>query len=632
MKFNKIIILAAFFLMLTSCDNFEEINTDPNAATPEQVMPEYFLNQSILGAQMNPDTAERAFVLYWKTAGRQQGDNGSFSTGDYSDGWSSNYWNDLSRWLKSANLAISVGEEKAENGTATEYNNNIIQAARIWRAYLLSELADNWGPAPLDGFQGVNPSFSSVKDVYYYMLDELKDAVSKMDVSIVVAEEKTKNIDIAYQMDWENWVRYANSMRMRLAMRLSEVDAAKAQSEFEDAVATNMYIEEADQNFDVVEQAGWDGLTGVMSRPWNQQILSETMNNLMIGLGGVSSTDQLPSYLDTHVKPADYIGLKFADQYPTKINDPYVGYFFDGLHNTIDPRAYKLFYIPGDVQGGLIPESFIVDDSEMERKMKYADGSEVLVNTKYTWSTYPLGEWGTAEALNEVAGYAQFAPSLVKGYRNSSSERIFFASWESYFLIAEAAVRGWTVPMAAEAAYNRGIEDSFAYNGVSSFYGDYISSTDYNRLGTSVSFSHTVEPPASYTMNYTDGKTGQSGTVTINYPDNTLYQNGTVKNDQLTKIITQKFIANMPWLPLESWNDHRRLGLPFFENPAVEKPIPNLPALNSSNYNTSSVEFLPQRLPYPSGFRNNDPEGYQKAVQLLDGADKVLTPLWWAQH
>lgn len=62
-------------------------------------MPEYFLNNALVNAQMNPDTAERSFVLYWKTAGRQQYTTG-ISGGTYSDDWSTVYWNDLSNWLK----------------------------------------------------------------------------------------------------------------------------------------------------------------------------------------------------------------------------------------------------------------------------------------------------------------------------------------------------------------------------------------------------------------------------------------------------------------------------------------------------------------------------------------------------
>src|SRR5690606_14909531 len=168
--------------------------------------------------------------------------------------------------------------------------------------------------------------------------------------------------------------------------------------------------------------------------------------------------------------------------------------------------------------------------------------------------------------------------------------------------------------------------------GVSQYLGSYLSSQDYNRAGTSVSWNHTVEPPATMVMDYVDGYTGTSGTVTISYPNNTIYKGGAVKNDLLTKVITQKFISHTPWLPLEAWNDQRRLGLPFFENPAIENALPDLPALNQSNYMTNSLKFFTQRLKFPSSLGNNSPAGYQQAVELLGGPDEVLTPLWWAQH
>ncbi|MNF08191.1 hypothetical protein D3C80_2085550 [compost metagenome] len=56
-----------------------------------------------------------------------------------------------------------------------------------------------------------------------------------------------------------------------------------------------------------------------------------------------------------------------------------------------------------------------------------------------------------------------------------------------------------------------------------------------------------------------------------------------------------------------------------------------LPALNSSNYMTGNIKFLPQRLKYPSSLRNNNPAGYGQAVGALNGLDEILTPLWWAQ-
>jgi hypothetical protein len=74
--------------------------------------------------------------------------------------------------------------------------------------------------------------------------------------------------------------------------------------------------------------------------------------------------------------------------------------------------------------------------------------------------------------------------------------------------LAEAALKGWSVPMSDVTAYNKGIQDSFAYNGVSQFYTQYIASTDYNRDGTSVAYTHVTEPGISHTMNYKDPATG----------------------------------------------------------------------------------------------------------------------------
>jgi hypothetical protein len=167
---------------------------------------------------------------------------------------------------------------------------------------------------------------------------------------------------------------------------------------------------------------------------------------------------------------------------------------------------------------------------------------------------------------------------------------------------------------------------------VSNYLSTYLASDDYNRVGTCVDWNNTTEPPASFTASYVDGITNTPGTKSISYPTNNLYKAGSLKNDPLTKIITQKFIAQTPWLPLETWNDHRRLGLPFFENVVLESPINTLPALNTGNMNTSSVKFFPQRIIYPSSLRNSNVNGYNEAVSELGGADGTLTPLWWAQQ
>jgi len=619
---------------LASCSKFDEINVDPLKVNESQVQIEYLFNNALIGAQQDPHIAERVFVLYWKTASRQQLANG-LSTGSANDGWSVDYWGRgyASQWLNNINKAIQIGESRIEDNSAKEHINNIVQISRIWRVYLLSELTDNFGPMPIDGFKEINPEYNSVKDVYYFMLNELKDATSKINTSIAIPND-VKKFDNAYGFDYEQWTRYANSMRLRLAMRLSEVDPSKAQSEFESAVSTNLLLTDAADNFAIQEKGGWDPLSGVMSREWNGQVLSATLNNLYQGLGGVRSQDQLTSSFHSAIKAENYIGKRFLDHYSTLTNDPSAGYFFDGLPYSIDPRAYKTFYIPGDVTNPIWSNyPSWTDDAKTTTATFTRTGGDITIDTKNTWSTFAIGDFGAKGSANGIRNIQiGKIPGLAQNFRNSENKRIFFASWETYFLLAEGAVRGWNAGITAQTAYEDGIKASFAYWGVSTHASAYLASETYNRVGTSVKFTHTTEPGASRTMNYVDGYTGATGTVSIAYPVNTIYKNGTVRNDALTKIITQKYIANMPWLPLESWNDHRRLGLPFFENPAVENPIPNLPNLNSGNYTTNSIKNFPQRLPYPSSFREADPEGYQQAVSLLGGEDAVLTPLWWAKQ
>ena len=633
-KINKLLTTTlAAATLFAGCSKFDEINENPFGAGPQQVQVEYFINGSIIGAQQDPHIAERIYVLYWMTAGHMNW-GGGISSGGYNDGWSSDYWSRgyMSGWLSAINSAIEVAETQIASGNIKEYTHNLLQVARIWRVYLMSELADTFGPIPLDGFKGQNPSYSSVQEVYYYLLDELKSASSELDLNVVAGANLTK-FDPAYGFDFAKWQKYANSMRMRLSMRLSEVDANKAKTEFE-AAAAGPYINTADATFKVAERGGWDPLSGVMTREWNPFFISATLNNLYIGLGGIESTDQLNASYAGYVKPANYIGIRYEDQFTTLTNDPSAGYWLDGLPNVIDPRAYKAFIIPGDFTNpnfNAYP-SWTTSARTTERNLMNPDGSVFkTINAAYTWNASVNGDWGAKGSRNQLRAFEGTMPRLANNFRNSTNSRIFFAPWESEFLIAEAAVRGWNVSKSAQQAYEDGIRASFEYWNLSAWVAEYLASQSYNRAGTSVNWGHTAEPPATHTMTYVNGKTNAPGTVEIKYPDNHLYENGSVKNDALTKIITQKFLAQVPWLPLETWSDHRRLGLPFFENPAVENPLPNMPTLNAGNIMTSRVQNFPQRVRYPSSLANTNAEGYQQAVNALGGPDDVMTPLWWAQ-
>lgn len=649
---NKLFLGLGFCAGLVSCSDFDEVNTNPTAAGEEYVKPQYALNNSIGQAQMNPGTAERIVVYNWASAARICGEMSFLNVGRYSDDYTSSYYYpDLSASIKNATLAITAVENQLEAATTTahekEFFPNVKQFARIWRAYLISEFVDNFGPYPIESFLGENPVFNSEKDDYEFILKELKEAAAAINTSVlpVEAEGKCAPFDNV-KYDPVKWQKYANSLRMRLAMRLSNIDKATAQAEFEDAAKGNKILT-ADDMFAVKENDGWDVFSGVYTRSFDDQVLSSTVANLLTNLGGVKVTEQR-SDLASYVKPANYLGIKYDRHYVANTDNPTKQYWLDGMPENLDPRALKIFCLPDDENAENYIDKYndrtakdfvlyTVDENGNPIPNKDNPG-EIKIDATRCWNGYPAGSrggWSPTLAYNQLVtnGYGPGCtlPMLGKDYCKGKS-RIFFAAWETYFLLAEASLYGWNTGTTAKEAYENGIKASFEYFGVSEYVNDYLNSTNYNRVGTSVKFDHTTEPTAEQ-MTYVDGYSKEQKTVTYEYPtaSKTLY--GKALNDHLTKIITQKFIAQTPYLVLEMWSDFRRLGLPFFEIPANESSMTGSDMVNVWNPNSwkdgQKWEFYPQRMRYPSSLENADPEGYKQAVELLGGSDNIITPLWW---
>lgn len=656
MKDIKTIILGlGACTALFSCSDFDEVNTSPITATIEYVKPQFALNNSIAQAKMDPGVSERIVVYNWGSAARVIGEMSFLNVGRYSDDYTSSYYYPcICNSIKNATLAINTADQQLASGTATAHEQkffpNVKQFARIWRAYLISEFTDNFGPYAIEGFMGENPVFNSEKEVYAFILKELKEASEAIDTSVEAEGDEGSCDTFGNNFNATKWKKLANSLRMRYAMRLSVVDPATARSEFSAAAEGLNVITTQDEIFAVPENNGWDNLTGVFTRSFDDQVLSSTVANLLTNLGGVKVADMYPR-LASNVKPANYLGIRYNRHYVANTDNPTKQYWMDGIPENLDPRALKIFCLPDDAEAENYIDKYL-DKSAKDFALLAVDESgkpipsaekqdRIAIDATKCWNGYPAGTratWSSTVSYNELVsnGYGPGCtlPMLGSDYC-SGKARIYFAPWESYFLLAEAAEYGWISNITPKEAYELGIRSSFEYFGVSEYADQYINSTTRNRLGTSVAFDDTVEP-TSEVMTYRDGytNTDQVQEVVYNYPtaSKTLY--GKAMNDHLTKIITQKYIAQMPYQVLEIWNDHRRLGLPFFEIPANESDLIGSDMVNvlkkDSWKNGQQWDFYPQRMRYPTTLDNADPENYQKAVELLGGSDVIITPLWWS--
>ncbi len=104
----------------------------------------------------------------------------------------------------------------------------------------MSRIADQYGPIIYSAYgatDGTGGKYDSLQDVYALMLDELAEAVEMLDWAVNNPAADFSRFDIIYGGDMAKWARLANSLRMRLAMRMVKADPTTAKAEFEAAVA-----------------------------------------------------------------------------------------------------------------------------------------------------------------------------------------------------------------------------------------------------------------------------------------------------------------------------------------------------------------------------------------------------------
>ncbi len=124
---------------------------------------------------------------------------------------------------------------------------NVEAVGRIWKTWIFHIVTDMWGDVPYSeahyGADNTTPAYDRQADIYAGMLADLTTAAGMLqnpDASDFGGG------DLIYGSNFEAWRRFANSLRMRLAMRLSEVDAATARAEFAAAYAAGGFQSNAD--------------------------------------------------------------------------------------------------------------------------------------------------------------------------------------------------------------------------------------------------------------------------------------------------------------------------------------------------------------------------------------------------
>ena len=571
---NTIIVLVCLMTFTFSCtDDFIDLQKNPNAFTPENVTPSFLLADVISASVLDPGMHQRmtqltndVFAQYWA--------NEAFSTqqGVTNDEWVSSFYSSYhSRFVANLSEGIRLGRASAAAGKPL----NETQIARIWKVWVFSRATDIWGDIPYFGAAdgtGENPVYDDQQDIYTDMLKELSEAVDSLSTDNPV---QISGQDYVYGDDIAKWKKFGNSLRLRLAMRISEADPALAQQHAEAAIAhPSGVFASAEDECKVTRTAtfGWGfQYPYTFYYGWGGLHMSRSMENLLTGLGGQ------PIAIDTTGMIVDDEGFDL----PSNENslDPKANKFRLGVPSVVDPRG-PIYFSPA------------VGAEEV--KVANAAGDTVTVDTRNRWIGVPAG---LSTGNSALAEHVYTNISIMGPTMSTDAERPLeiLTYHELCFLMAEAAQRGWNAGGTAKDWYEAGIAASMAHHGVdAATTAAYIASSDENTYGTTVAF---------------DNNSGKSF-------------NGTAVDDAMGKIITQKYLALFPDGGWEAWADHRRLHLPVL--------IPMAAPDARYTARDGGPDNFTKRITYPSTEQINNNEYYEAAVES-QGADVETTSVWWDQ-
>lgn len=236
----------ALALGVSACEtDLAGINDNPN--DPTDVSASYILPEAqrraveeVFGRSLNMDHAS-LFAQHFALIAYPNEDR--YIVGDAAFAWSDLYTDALKEFQK-------IIEKGQESETA-----NHEAVGRIMTAWTYHVMTDLWGDIPYSAAlkadaeeEDNTPAYDPQSDIYAGVLDELETGAGLLDPNGTTFGTE----DLIYHGDVAKWQKFANSLRMRLAMHMSAADPTNARAEFEAAYNTSAYISDNADNATLV--------------------------------------------------------------------------------------------------------------------------------------------------------------------------------------------------------------------------------------------------------------------------------------------------------------------------------------------------------------------------------------------
>nr|WKN38304.1 SusD/RagB family nutrient-binding outer membrane lipoprotein [Tunicatimonas sp. TK19036] len=423
---NKIwMMLFAGLIVLASCEDLEDVREDPKR--PGSANPDYLFSYAeieladyLATSSVNTNVG-RLLAQYWSQTTYTTESRYGLEDRELADALWENHYRDVLNNLNSAKGLLPEFE------TNEAVLNNKLAMVTILEVYSYQMLIDTFGDVPfteaLAGAEGRSPAYDDAQTVYGSLIEMLNSAIAQMDP----AADGFAGADLIYDGDVASWLKFANALKIKLAMRVADVPSFNSQTLVEEAYA-NAILTNADNA--TLEYVG-----GSYPNPVYEDIVISGRSDYVLSNTIVDQMNMLEdprrSYYMTTNDDGEYVGLTYGLE--------------SGIGGDLGPYAQLPALVLDETY-----QSVLLDAAEVnfflaeaaERGWNVGGNTETYYNNAITAS---IAYWGTASEADPATITAETAAYLAM-------PEVALATAEGGNVMNAIALQKWI------ALYNQGME------------------------------------------------------------------------------------------------------------------------------------------------------------------------------
>lgn len=338
-KISKTLWLAGIGLLsMASCTKeFKTYNTNPNAITEAQLRGDgedvggFFpdMEQSVMRIvtweyQVQQNLNADLWSGYMMSADPFGANNNTSYA--LNDGWDTYPFDEANNHIMANWLQVY---KRARTSNPTFY-----AIALIIKVEGMHRVTDAYGPIPYSKFAtaSINIPYDSQQDVYNRFFAELDTAVNNL-TTAVTANPNDKTFapyDYIYNGNYTKWIKFANTLRLRLAMHIVYADAATAKTQAEKACANSYGLLSTVDDQALVNITSTNNYTNpfnVITTSWGDISMGATLQSV---LDGYNDPREAKYALKSTLDPSKYLGIRLGVSY----NVSYAGFSELGIQPT----------------------------------------------------------------------------------------------------------------------------------------------------------------------------------------------------------------------------------------------------------------------------------------------------------